>query len=317
MQQGATRIRSDIRVRWLIGHRTSLDVRPCRRDWKLSALAILALIFRTRDRAAWAALRLLGDVADSILRITDWGDDELGRSGRPTMSHDADVGFAWSGRREGEVGGERSEVRGHRSQQPSNINGEWSSTESSTRGKCSNVADHTGEALFAIGISWHNSFSGYKLLLLCDARGLNVTTSDDVRLEVENVDLRRLLEQAGIDAAEQKGAQRLQRLLLEELHHRVKNTLATVMAITSQSLRAAKSVEDGRRAIEHRLLALGRVHDLLLDTNWTSASLAAILKTATDPFDTSGAGRFFLQSSDIEVSSGAVLPLAMVLSECR
>ena len=142
-----------------------------------------------------------------------------------------------------------------------------------------------------------------------------MTTSDEVRLEVENVDLRRLLEQAGIDAAEQKGAQRLQRLLLEELHHRVKNTLATVMAITSQSLRAAKSVEDGRRAIEHRLLALGRVHDLLLDTNWTSAPLAAILKTATDPFDTSGAGRFFVQSSDIEVSSGAVLPLAMVLNE--
>ena len=141
-----------------------------------------------------------------------------------------------------------------------------------------------------------------------------MNTSDEVRLEVENVDLRRLLEQAGIDAAEQKGAQRLRRLLLEELHHRVKNTLATVMAITSQSLRAAKSVEDGRRAIEHRLLALGRVHDLLLDTNWTSTSLAAILKTATDPFDTSGAGRFFVQSSDIEVNSGAVLPLAMVLN---
>jgi len=40
-----------------------------------AALAILALIFRTRDRAAWAALRLLGDVADSILRITDRGGD--------------------------------------------------------------------------------------------------------------------------------------------------------------------------------------------------------------------------------------------------
>ena len=46
-----------------------------------------------------------------------------------------------------------------------------------------------------------------------------MNTSDEVRLEVENVDLRRLLEQAGIDAAEHKGAQRLQRLLLEELHH--------------------------------------------------------------------------------------------------
>jgi len=142
-----------------------------------------------------------------------------------------------------------------------------------------------------------------------------VTTSDEVRLEIENISLRRLLEQAGIDAAEQQGAQRLQRLLLEELHHRVKNTLATVMAIMSQSLRAANSLEDGRRAIEHRLVALGRAHDLLLDTNWTSTPLAAILKIATDPFDTSDVNRFFVQSSDIEVNSGAVLPLAMVLNE--
>jgi len=74
-------------------------------------------------------------------------------------------------------------------------------------------------------------------------------------------------------------------------------------------------VEHGRQAIEHRILALGRVHDLLLQANWTSAPLAAILKTATEPFDIGGGGRFFVQSSDIEVNSGAVLPLAMVLNE--
>jgi two-component sensor histidine kinase len=142
-----------------------------------------------------------------------------------------------------------------------------------------------------------------------------LTTTDEVRLEVENVDLRRLLAQAGIDAAEQKGVEQLQRLLLEELHHRVKNTLATVMAITSQSLRTADSLEHGRQAIEHRLMALGRVHDLLLQTNWTSAALAAILKTAIAPFDAGDEGRFFVQTSNIEVSSAAVLPLAMVLNE--
>jgi two-component sensor histidine kinase len=142
-----------------------------------------------------------------------------------------------------------------------------------------------------------------------------VTAEEDLRFEVENVDLRRLLAQAGIDAAEHKVLERLQRLLVEELHHRVKNMLAMVMAITSQSLRTADSVEQGRQAIEQRLMALGRVQDLLLKTNWTSAKLAAILKTAIDPFDASGGGRFFIQSSDIEVSSGAVLPLAMVLNE--
>jgi len=142
-----------------------------------------------------------------------------------------------------------------------------------------------------------------------------VATEDELRLEIENVDLRRLLAQAGIDAAEQKIVERLQRLLLEELHHRVKNTLSTVLSITSQSLRTAKSVKDGQQAIEHRLLALGRVHDLLLETNWTSAQLAAIVKAAIDPFDRDTGGRFFVQSSNIDVSPPAVLPLAMVLNE--
>ena len=91
-----------------------------------------------------------------------------------------------------------------------------------------------------------------------------MTTDDELRLEIENVDLRRLLAQAGIDAAEHKAVEQLQRILVEELHHRVKNTLATVIAITSQSLRSAESLEQGAEAIENRLLALGRVHDLLL-----------------------------------------------------
>ena len=62
---------------------------------------------------------------------------------------------------------------------------------------------------------------------------------DEFRLEAENLDLRRLLAQAGIDAAEQEVAQKLQRIMVDELHHRVKNILATVQAIASQSLRVA------------------------------------------------------------------------------
>src|SRR5665647_3373152 len=51
-----------------------------------------------------------------------------------------------------------------------------------------------------------------------------------------------------------EAAKRVQHLLLLELHHRVKNTLATVMAITSQSLRTARSLEEGRLAVESRLV---------------------------------------------------------------
>ena len=61
-----------------------------------------------------------------------------------------------------------------------------------------------------------------------------MASEEHLRLKLRNVDLRRLLAQVRISAAEQKVAERLQRLLLEELPRRVKNTLATVMAITSK-----------------------------------------------------------------------------------
>ena len=118
---------------------------------------------------------------------------------------------------------------------------------------------------------------------------------NDDALETENAGLRELLSQAeidaarllakaGIDASENEAAKRLQRLLLEELHHRVKNTLATVIAITSQSLRTADSLEQGRLAVESRLVALGRAHDLLLQANWSSAKLADVIHAAIEPF---------------------------------
>jgi two-component sensor histidine kinase len=116
-----------------------------------------------------------------------------------------------------------------------------------------------------------------------------MAAKDEFALEAENLDLRRLLAQAGVDAAEHQVADRLQRLLLEELHHRVKNNLATIQAIVSQSLRTAQSIEEGRKAIESRLSALGRVHDLLLQTSWSQTKLEAIVKTAIEPFDTQSA----------------------------
>jgi two-component sensor histidine kinase len=138
---------------------------------------------------------------------------------------------------------------------------------------------------------------------------------EEFSLEAENLDLRRLLAKAGIDAAEQEVARKLQRVLLEELHHRVKNNLATVQAIVSQSLRAAPNVEEGLKAIEDRLAALARVHDLLLQTSWSKTKLAAIVKVATDPFETPSARQIYARASNFDVASAAALPLAMVLNE--
>jgi two-component sensor histidine kinase len=134
-------------------------------------------------------------------------------------------------------------------------------------------------------------------------------------LEQASIDASRLLAQAGIEAEQREAADRLQKLILEELHHRIKNTLATVSAIASQSLRTATSLEHGQQAIESRLLALGRAHDLLLQARWASASFAHIVQGATEPYDSKSAGKFLIKGPDFDISSGAVIALAMTLNE--
>jgi two-component sensor histidine kinase len=141
--------------------------------------------------------------------------------------------------------------------------------------------------------------------------------NDSLRLLLEQagIDAEVLLEQAGIDAKEREAADKLQKLILEELHHRIKNTLATVSAIASQSLRTASSIEHGQQAIEGRLIALGRAHDLLLQARWANADLANTIRGATEPYDNRGGGRFSISGPDIKITSGAVIALAMTLNE--
>jgi two-component sensor histidine kinase len=129
------------------------------------------------------------------------------------------------------------------------------------------------------------------------------------------LDAARLLAQAGIKASENEAARQLQRLLLEELHHRVKNTLATVIAITSQSLRSADTLEQGRVAVESRLFALGRAHDLLLQANWARARLHDVIRAAVQPFDDQRLSRFSIEDISLEIDASAVLPLTMSLNE--
>ena len=134
-------------------------------------------------------------------------------------------------------------------------------------------------------------------------------------LEQAGIDAKALLAQAGIDAKEREAADKLQKLILEEMHHRIKNTLATVSAIASQSLRTATSIEHGQQAIEGRLVALGRAHDLLMQVSWANASLVNTVRGAIEPYDGRGAGRFSIDGPDIGITSGAVIALAMTFNE--
>ena len=141
--------------------------------------------------------------------------------------------------------------------------------------------------------------------------------NDSLRLLLEQagIDAKVLLAQSGIDAKERQAADKLQKLILDEMHHRIKNTLATVSAIASQSLRTATSLAHGQQAIEGRLVALGRAHDLLLQVSWANTSLAQTVRGATEPYDSQGAGHFLINGPDIRITSGAVIALAMTFNE--
>jgi two-component sensor histidine kinase/CheY-like chemotaxis protein len=141
--------------------------------------------------------------------------------------------------------------------------------------------------------------------------------NDSLRLLLEQagIDAQVLLAQAGIDAKERAAADKLQKLILGELHHRIKNTLATVSAIASQSFRTATSIEHGQKAMEGRLIALGRAHDLLMQVSWANAGLTLTLSGATEPYDSKGARRFYFNGPDVRITSGAVIALAMTFNE--
>ena len=164
------------------------------------------------------------------------------------------------------------------------------------------------------------------LVVIAAIRDITIKSLKEDALEAENVGLRDLLTQAridaerlraraGIDTTENETTKQSQRLLLEELHHRVKNMLAVVIAITSQTLRAAENLEQGQLAVEHRLVALGRVHDLLLQTNWVGTKLTDVIRAAIEPFDSHDSQRFIVQDIRIDVGPEAVLPLIMSLNE--
>jgi two-component sensor histidine kinase/ActR/RegA family two-component response regulator len=136
----------------------------------------------------------------------------------------------------------------------------------------------------------------------------------DLLLQAD-IDAKALLAQAGIDAKEREAADKLQKLILEEMHHRIKNTLATVSAIATQSLRTATSITLAQQAIEGRLMALGRAHDLLMQASWANASLTDVVRGAIEPFGGRNAGRFSVDGPDIAITSSAVITLAMTFNE--
>lgn len=119
-----------------------------------------------------------------------------------------------------------------------------------------------------------------------------------------------------VDVTEMKRSQQRLTLLLHELNHRVKNTLATVQAIVSQTMRGADARREVRDAVNARLLALSKAHDLLTKESWAGAFLPNLVDEALAPFHgESEPSRFKVSGPKVWLSPRATLALGMALHE--
>jgi len=116
------------------------------------------------------------------------------------------------------------------------------------------------------------------------------------------------------DITDRKEAEQRQKLLLDELNHRVKNTLATVQSLATQTLRGAGSPEQFRRTFEARIVALSKTHDLLTTRNWQGAELKEIVAEQLKPYAMDPT-RLVLDGDGVALTPRAALALSMVFHE--
>jgi PAS domain S-box-containing protein len=115
------------------------------------------------------------------------------------------------------------------------------------------------------------------------------------------------------DVTERTRAQELQRLMVNELNHRVKNTLATVQSVAAQTLRNAETTAEAKVALNERLVALAKAHDILTRESWDGADLADIVASAVEAH---GAGdRVEVSGPHVRLAPKPAVSLAMALHE--
>jgi PAS domain S-box-containing protein len=119
-----------------------------------------------------------------------------------------------------------------------------------------------------------------------------------------------------MDITERKAADERQRLLLDELNHRVKNTLASVQSIALQTGRASETAAAFESAFVSRINALARVHDLLTAVAWEGASLADVAGQTLSPYRSPGQpDRISCVGPDVRLGPNAAVTFAMAFHE--
>jgi PAS domain S-box-containing protein len=117
-----------------------------------------------------------------------------------------------------------------------------------------------------------------------------------------------------VDITDRKRAEEQHNLLVRELHHRVKNTLAMVQAITGSTARATDNIEDFKTALFGRIQSLAKTH-LLLSDEERAVSFAHVLRSELGAFDDGSHERIVLSGPDVPLTSQLAVSLGMAIHE--
>lgn len=134
-------------------------------------------------------------------------------------------------------------------------------------------------------------------------------------IELKSLDGRRLVLESVRDVTERREWERRQQLLLSELTHRVKNTLAVVQSIAQQTLRHAPSQADFVERFSGRLSALASAHGLLVQSDWLGADFRALAESQLAAYASENSDRVRLEGPSVDLRADLATPFGLVLHE--
>jgi two-component sensor histidine kinase len=132
---------------------------------------------------------------------------------------------------------------------------------------------------------------------------------------MSQMELRRAIAEKDEVLAASRRIEERQALLVRELHHRVKNTLATVQALVGATGRSSGSFEEFYTSFSNRISSLAKTHNLLTEDYWQAAPLRDLALNELKPFAESRKPRFMLIGPPIELSADLAVPIGMALHE--
>jgi two-component system, chemotaxis family, CheB/CheR fusion protein len=135
------------------------------------------------------------------------------------------------------------------------------------------------------------------------------------RLQLQNFDGRRLVLESTRDVTAHRTSEQRLRLLLSELAHRVRNTLAVIQAIARHTQRNSKSMQDFIERFDGRLAALAGAHTLLLGSDWKGADLAELARQQLAPYVSDNRNRLRLNGESLMLAADLATPFGLVLHE--